>query len=222
MSDTLPYVIETVIRTPVVRTPVTRENLAMLVNNGQANEFQQKLFYRSLKPIIYNHLQSVYLPEQEKDELRDAIHAHLTGVLSAYSPKRGKFITWSWLVIRNFSISWSQGECKRREKEVSFSQFETSDEHGESNFENAIEDKYPQETADILSIELRSTIRELMEEYPSKKKIIMALLGDPDGDLKETINFSQSSKDCGVSSQWVVTFYSDVIYPIIKKRFSQF
>lgn len=216
----MPNVVETVNRTPVIRNPVTRENLVMLINKGRANEFQQKMFYRSLKPIIYKHLKSVYLPEQEKDELRDAIYAHLTGVLSAYSPKRGKFITWSWLVIRNFSISWSQNECKRRESEVSFSQFVGDDEQGEKSFENIIEDKNTQDTADGLSIELRSIIREIMVEYPSKQKIIMALLGDPDGELNEIINFSQAAKTCGVSFEWVSSFYNDVIYPTIKKLFS--
>jgi len=207
-----------VIRKPVIRKSVSRENLAILVKNRKANEFQQKLFLRCLQPIIFNNLKKSYLDQSLRDEIANDLIAHIIKVLDSYDSKKSKFITWAWTVIRNMTILNSKRETRYQKTFLLFNQNKSNKDQ---DYEIQIKD-IKSVRDHVTCIEIRNTIKTLLSNYPSKKNLIYALLGDPDGYLNDRINFSDISKKYDIPTYVISKFYNDVVYPVFENKFPHY
>lgn len=209
-----------IVRIPVIRNPITREKLVKEMKKDNCDEVYQKLFIRSLMPIICKNLNKTYLDYDWKTELVHDSIVHLVKVIDKYDESKGtKFITWAWSVIRNHIIFKSNKIIRTNKIQINNSQ-SPNEKIREIDFDEINEDKkHENKTLDMKS-DLYSCVRKLIEIYPDKRNIIIGLLGNPETMLNDSINFSIAAKKSGCSVCAIKRFHKEIILPFLSKKLS--
>lgn len=176
----------------MVRVPVTREGLAVLIAQGKATKAQENLFYYSIERLIYAII-SRYGKFDSRREFSDIvgdIYLRLRDVLHTYDPAKGKFITWMW------KVGWTTvvGDRYRYVRYCRVQKLEglRSREYLEKPVKKNIINRTE------IKMDFYKVLLLLHERMPQRKGELIALFGDPFSEnyiIPESINFTRAARN---------------------------
>ncbi len=128
--------------------------------------------------------------------------------IDSFDSSKSQFTTWCWWICSNLlktRYNTNIRHCSR------FTGDEDIERFGETRDEMLAED-------------ITGVIRYIAEKYPTKKKILFSMFGDPDNEsfcLPSNFKLSQVSRDTGIKYCEVYTFFNKAIKPIFQEFFLQ-
>jgi len=199
-------------------SPYTREGLAVLIAEGEANEFEKQLFHDSIVRAIY----TIVFRYGECDtrvpveELANDAELALWKNLPFFKKEKGvKFITWMWRVVRNHVFNHRKRVTRYRTNQ----KITTNMSSEESEFITTRACDESLSNADK-SWQMKNAMQLLFDAYPEKQKMLLALFGDPFSEnfSGKKPNFVRVAKKLKTKMNDVRRFCNHVAYPFLKKH----
>jgi len=207
-----------IVRVPVIiRKPWTRKDLAILIARGEATPYEEQIFFESIEGAIRANVYNHGLCDS-RDEVEDWVFStydHLKSVLHKYNPERkNEFITWMWTVVVRYILGEREKLARYRDTQQLSDTIEATPS-GEYQEDEAVK---------VLRMDLRETVKLLLERMAHRKIWIIAMLGDPHDDnwraLGGAPNFTQVAADLGVPEQMmqIRSFWHDHVRPFLRRH----
>ncbi len=210
----------TEVRYPVLefnRFPVSQETIAAFVGSGREasnrleSEFRQEL-HQCISAMVHG-LAFKYAVNCRLDEPGDMVQdcwVRIMEKIHTYTPARARFTTWAYHVCKSV-LNRSYRKGKRYHERY------TDMPDGIADNQMANDDS----RAASLGSDVRNAVRELLNLYPARSGVIVALLGKPDSEIiPHEIDVHGAASVCGVPDADVEQFYKEVIRPFFERRFS--
>ena len=200
------------------RVPVTQQFIASclaaesrgITVNHPAKHFFPNALHDSIAKMVgmICSKYAVTCHADENDLVQDCF-LRITKRIGTFNAKKSKFSTWCWKVCSSTLNSRYRGHLRYT------SRF--------ADGENIEECSRATEDASVLVDDIADTIREIAAAHPAKKKILYAMLGNPDKKdfcLPHKVKIASVVKDTGVKYGDAYLFYKNVVRKAFKERFS--
>lgn len=149
------------------------------------------------------------------DDLAQSCMKRIIERLGDYDSGIAKFTTWAWRVCGSVLNSeygrqdgWNKNVCK------------WSDCEDVSDF---MESKQKPSMSGLVRMDIMETVNALIERYPKRKGMILAFFGHPEREpfcFPHKVMVREAAEEMGVTYAAAHVFYSEVVVPFFRRRFS--